>query len=187
MNANLTKFYAAFTAFCASDRTVPDVKKHVPDMLAADFARTAEMWEYFAAADDTDPVFGDGMFRLFFAKSPKATVKLLTDVPAIRKIVYGLSPAVTEGDLLQIVADLLLSGKLADGEELIKCVLKNPNTAFGAYMKALVEKLFVEILKRSDNARIVMNRKLSALLLPYIAKIKTDERALLEQRIKEIN
>ena len=31
-----------------------------------------------------------------------------------------------------------------------------------------------------------MSRKLSALLLNYIAKIKTDERAMLEQRIKEL-
>ena len=54
-------------------------------------------------------------------------------------------------------------------------------------MKTLVEKLFVEILKKNNNTRIAVPKKVSALLLSHIAKIKTDERALLEQRLKEIS
>ena len=52
-------------------------------------------------------------------------------------------------------------------------------------MKRVLEQVFVELLKKNP-AKIEMSKKLSTLLLTYIRNIKTDERAMLEQRIREI-
>lgn len=47
--------------------------------------------------------------------------------------------------------------------------------------------MFIEILKKSADKKIVMNKKMQALLLSHIAKIKTEEKALLQQRLREIS
>ena len=52
-------------------------------------------------------------------------------------------------------------------------------------MKELLERVFIEILKKNPSKKLEMSRKLATLLLSYVSKIKTDERAMLEQRIRE--
>lgn len=187
MNANQIKFYKTLADFFRAEQTAANVKKYMTALNTLDTNRAAEVWEYLATAYETETVYCDTVFRIFYDKSAKNTVKVLTSVPAIRKMVFGLSAHVGDEDMLTIESDLILGNKLADAEEILKCIVRNPNAHFGKYMKKLVERLFIEILKKNGNARIAMSRKTCTLLLTYIAKIKTDERALLEQRIKEIN
>ena len=186
MNANRIRFYNLFAEICR-EPSASKLTKNMSALAGLDFAAAAEVWDYFATVNPDDPIYGEEVFRLFYSKSAKATVKLVKENPSIRKSVFGLSPSVAEGVLLSVVSDSLLSGKTEEADELIRCVFKNASVTFGAYMKALVEKLFVEILKKNNNSRIVINKKVTAPLLSHIARIKTDERALLEQRLKEIN
>ncbi len=187
MNANRIKFFSLFAELSRAPADAVYIGKYMKALLALDYAAAAEVWEYLTSVYPDNPLYGDMVFRLFYAKSPKAAVKFVKETPSVRRSVFGLSDKAGEGELLGIVAEALLAGKTDDADELIRCVAKNASVPFGPYMKTLVEKLFVEILKKNNNTRIAVPKKVSALLLSHIAKIKTDERALLEQRLKEIS
>ena len=81
--------------------------------------------------------------------------------------------------------DLLSNNKTDPAEDIFKCVVKNERIAYGPFMKELLERVFIEILKKNPSKKLEMSRKLATLLLSYVSKIKTDERAMLEQRIRE--
>ena len=75
--------------------------------------------------------------------------------------------------------------KTAPAEEFFKCLVKNERIAYGPFMKTLLERVFIELMKKNPAKKMEMPRKLGTLLLAYIAKIKTDEKAMLEQRVRE--
>ena len=78
-----------------------------------------------------------------------------------------------------------MGNKTDVAEEYFKCLVKNERIAYGPFMKEVLERLFIEILKKNPAKRVEMSRKLSSLMTTYIGKIKTDERSMLAQRVKE--
>ena len=196
MNAAQLKFLQMFADFARIDiNDTAAVEKQFKSFLNQDYSRAVDLWDYVLATYEsklTDPkvaqVFGVKLYKLFKAKSAPKAQKLLLDDPYVRRAIFQYGPNYGDGEFFNLVVDLCVMNKTAQAEEIFKCAVKNTNSkqTFGAYMQSVVERLFIEILKRSTSKRVEMSRKLSALLLNYIAKIKTDERAMLEQRIKEL-
>lgn len=197
MNSAQLKFFQMFADFARSDiEDAKSLEKSVKGFLALDYPRAVDVWEYLTAtyeAELADPakalLYGDSIYKIFKSKAASKVSKTIMDVPSVRRAVFQYCPNIGEGDYFNMLVDLLVMNKVAAADEILKCVSKNTNNVmgYGPYMKAVLERLFIEILKRSDTKRIEMSRKLSALLLGYISKIKTDERAMLEQRIRELN
>ena len=194
MNAKQLKFLSTFEQMCAADPlTETAAKKFFPAFLNIESAMDADVWDYLAktyenniaAIRDLGAFFGDNVLDLFYKKAASRVVKIFADAPAVRRVVYQYAPLAADGTAFGILVDLLAGNKTDAADEILKCLVKNERIAYGAFLKAVLERLFIEILKKNPAKKIEMPRKTATLLLTYIAKIKTDERAMLEQRIRE--
>ena len=168
------------------------LQKSMKGFLDLDYALAVETWDYLVTTRESELIndkklaatIGEMMFGVFYARASTKCVKAVCDVPSIRRAVYQHSPEAGKGDNFNILVDLLSGGKIDAADEILKCLIKNERIRFGETMKRVLEQLFIELLKKNP-AKIEMSKKLQTLMLTYIKKIKTDERAMLEQRIRE--
>lgn len=199
MTGKQLKFLKQFASLSRAD-AVTDEKALTDNMkafLELDYALALDVWEFLTIdkegtlADDKDvaAVFADKLYKMFAAKSAARAVKAVTELPSVRKAVFQYSPSACKGVFFNIAVDFAVAAKVPVCDEILKCVSKNTamDMTFGQYMKALVERMFIEILKKSADKKIVLSKKMQALLLSHISKIKTEERPLLEQRLREIS
>lgn len=197
MNAKQLKMYGLFEKMCRSELfTAPKEFTLAMNQYAdIDFLGAVDVWEYFFVTNEkylTDKnkamLLSDVMFSLFYGKSPARIIKAVFDTPTLRSAVFTYCTDLSKGDVFTVMAELLATNKVVQAEEALKCIIKNEflGAKYGAYMKDLIERVFIELLKKSDSKRVEISKKLAALLNNYIAKIKTDERAMLAQRIKEL-
>ena len=194
MNPKQLKYHSLFEQMAQSDpMTEASAKKFLPQFMTLDFQLALDVWDYLCTTREellmkdknAGLLLGDNALDLFYRKSAPKPVKCLFETPAVRRAVFQYSPTANDGIAFNALVDVLVANKTAYAEEAFKCLVKNERIAYGPFMKALLERVFIEILKKSTSKKLEMNRKLAALLLTYIGKIKTDERAMLEQRIRE--
>lgn len=195
MNSKQLKFLQTFSSL--SNVNVLDDKKAfyqcIKTFLDIDYQMAVDVWEYISityendmiATKDNSAILASGVFDLFYEKSSVKCAKAINELMPIRKAVYQYSPDCNNGGSFNILVDLLLSNKTTEAEEIFKFLVKNERIHYGKMFKAALERLFIEILKKNPAKKIEMSRKLTDLLLRYIAKIKTEEKALLEQRVRE--
>ncbi|MCI9031660.1 MAG: hypothetical protein HFK09_03945 [Clostridia bacterium] len=199
MNPKQMKFLKQFASLSRVD-AVTDSKAFLANMkafLELDFMSAVDVWEFMTTdkegtlAEDKEvaTVFADKVFDMLSKKNGARTVKTVLDTPSIRRAVFQYSPSADKGIFFDIAVDIAVNAKVAVLDEILKCMAKNTSTesTFGQYMKHLIERLFIEILKKSPTKQIYLNKKMTTLLLSHISKIKTEERPLLEQRIREIS
>ena len=194
MNAKQLKYLQTFAQYVQDGLTDEKAtKKHLSSLLQLDYALALDTLDYvctaceqeIAASEDLGDLFGTAIFTLFYEKNAQRTVKALLELPQVRKAVFSYSPSADKGLAFSLLIDALVGNKTDIAEEYFKCLVKNERIAYGPFMKEVLERLFIEILKKNPAKRVEMSRKLSALMMTYIGKIKTDERAMLAQRIKE--
>ena len=194
MNAKQLKYLSVFENMAKADILAEETaKKYFPTLLNLDYALALDVWDYvcttreekLAANKELGRIFGGTVFELFYKKGATKTVKAFADAPVLRRTVFQYSPAASEGAAFTLMADLLAANKTDAADEIFKCLVKNDRIAYGPYMKALLERVFIELMKKNPAKRMEMPRKLATLLLTYVAKIRTDERPMLEQRIRE--
>lgn len=194
MNAKQLKFYSLFEDMSKADVLLDaTAKKFMTSFLNLDFALALDVWDYvctahegkLAQSKETAETYGSVVLDMFVKKGAPKTVKAINDLPAVRKAVYQYALVPDGGTAFGILVDLLSANKTDAADEIFKCLVKNERIEYGPLLKAVLERLFIEILKKNPSKKIEMSRKLSALLLSYVQKIKTDERAMLEQRIRE--
>ncbi|MCL2798176.1 MAG: hypothetical protein FWD58_09025 [Firmicutes bacterium] len=195
LNAKGLRYFELFEAFLRIDIESDKIgcAKAVRNLLDLDYAAAVDIWEYMATTREekfanneklADAVCFD-FFNQFYARASSKCIKAATEIPVLRRAVLQHSKKACTENSLTMLSDLLISLKLLPSEDILKCVLKNEKTHYGKTLKSIVERVFADLLKKNP-ARIQMPKPLAELLLTYIRKIKTDERALLEQRIKEI-
>jgi hypothetical protein len=195
MTAKELKFLQMFETFVKTDFLADKnlLARAAKSFMDLDYQIAADLWEYLAttregeAAKDkrTAELLGQTLFEAFYARSSVKCIKAITDTAPIRRAVYQYSPAACSGDNFIVLTDILAANKIEQGDAILGALIKNERVSFGECLKRAIERVFIELLKKNP-AKIEMNRKLSALLFTYIKRIKTDERAMLEQRIKEI-
>ena len=194
MNAKELKYLSLFEQMCKGDFLTEAVaKKSFTSFLNLDFSLALDVWDYVCSAheeevansEQTSALFGGIILDMFYKKGMQKTVKALADLPSVRRAVFSYSPEADKGVPFNILVDLLSNNKTDPAEDIFKCVVKNERIAYGPFMKELLERVFIEILKKNPSKKLEMSRKLATLLLSYVSKIKTDERAMLEQRIRE--
>ncbi len=196
MNAKQIKFLTIFSKLskCIDNMTESAFTTHFKSLLALDYTLACDAWEYFCTTLETEStknstcahVLGEAVFNLFYDHAPSKCAKVIYDIPVIRRTVFQYNKKAFEGYGFSILVDTLMANKIAEGEELLKLLTKKSVKDYGKIMLALQDRIFIEILKKNPNKKIEMPKKLSTLLLTYIAKIKTSEKSMLEQRIREI-
>lgn len=198
MNVKQMKFLKQFAELSRTD--LVGEKELLAQMKAfaeLDFQSAVDVWEYLttdredkiAADGKVAKIFADSVYKLLSAKNALKAVKAVTELGSVRRAAFQYSPSADSGSFFDIAVDFTVQGKAPLVDEILKCVAKNTamKSEIGPYLKALVERVFIEILKKSPTKQISMSKKMTALLLSHIAKVKTEERPLLEQRIREIS
>ena len=194
MNAKELKFLELFEEFLTIDIVADKIalSKSIKKLMDFDYTMAQNVWEYLSSAKE-DKLVKDANFanavgfeilNLFYAKAMQKCVKSIVDVASIRRVVYQYNAKSAEDKALQIIVDLLVANKLPASDEIFKCLVKNSSIHYGQAIKLILEKVFIELLKKNPT-KIMMSAKLADLFLTYIRKIKTEEKAMLEQRIKE--
>ena len=194
MNPKQLKYLTLFEQMGKNEPVSEEsVKKYFPAFINLDYALAVDVWDYLSTTREAEisakpeqaKLLGDSALDLFYKKVAQKAVKAIADLPAVRRAVYQYSPAAGSGTAFGILVDLLSANKTDQAEEIFKCLIKNERIQYGPVLKSVLERLFIEILKKNPSKKLEMSRKLATLLLSYVSKIKTDERAMLEQRIRE--
>ena len=194
MNAKELKFLELFEEFLQIDIITDKIalSKSLKKLMDFDYIMAQNVWEYLSSTKEDKlikdasyaSVIGYEFLNLFYAKAAQKCVKSIVDVAAIRRSVFQYNAKASDEKALQILVDLLIANKLPTSDEIFKSLAKNPHIHYGQSIKRILERVFIELLKKNPT-KIIMSAKLADLFLTYIRKIKTEEKAMLEQRIKE--
>ncbi|MDR2202627.1 MAG: hypothetical protein LBP26_07755 [Clostridiales bacterium] len=197
MNAKDLKFMLLFERFVKTDFLVDRkiLTKSMKGFLDLDYQAAVGVWDFLTTTREDELIndkriaqtLGEMMLQIFYERAPSKCTRAVTDTPAVRRAVFQHSPdaCAPESPSFLILTDLLAANKTAAGEEILRCVIKNDRIHYGDSMRRCIERVFIELLKKNP-AKIDMNKKLNLLLTAYVKRIRTDERAMLEQRLKEI-
>jgi hypothetical protein len=106
---------------------------------------------------------------------------------ALSKLIYGVSPLSCTGANLSFLASLVVGGKIAEAEEILKLVKNNPTGDFSDRMKVVVDMVFVLSMGKTGAKKATLNHKQTILLFDFVSKMKTGAtKNLLTQRLKEL-
>lgn len=196
MNAKNLKFMQLFENLVSVDYTAnkEHTLKSIKKLMDLDYLLAVDVWDYIATVKE-DTIIKDNAFnviatedilKVMYNQASTKCIKAINDTASIRKIIYQYSSKAVDGYAYECLATLMVGNKLVQAEEILKFLVKNEQCQkqFGAMLKKLLEHIFVELLKKNPS-KIDMPKKLCTLLLTYVNKVKTDEKALLIQRINE--
>lgn len=199
MTAKQLKFYQilkkvnTLNVFTEMDKLLDSMKQ----VINLDYYAATELWEFLILDNESKlqkdiplaAVLCDKISQVFETKALTKYVKTLSENPVICRAAYTYSPSCyVRPESVSHLVTYLVPAKIDDAAEILSCANKNTSNkaTFGEFMKAVVEKLFIELLKKADDGRVRINRKTAALVQEYINKIKGPEKALLTQRLKEV-
>jgi len=193
MDKKQLEFLKQFENLCKLDylKDPKIIAKFFDNILAINFSLAGDSWEYFATVNEEfivkdkklTALFSDELLSKFTKSNERMTAKLLIDSAVIRRTVYQYG---TFTDLaFNYAVAQFAAGKADNGEEMLKHIVKNDNIDFGPTLKRIMEKMFSDILAKTG-APPKLSRKMEDVLLNYIGKVKTDERAMLRQRVREL-
>jgi len=196
MNAKQIKYYEILSEFFASDMLkTAAVDKYFGAMLKLDYTAAEELWEFMLIRNDADlknsavtALYIDRVYSLFTAAGATKALKTVTDNPVISRAIFQFSPSAADGELFMLPVNLLVSGKVDIVDGILKLVSKNTvmNMTFGQYMVKFLDRFFIEMMKKNAQRKVELNRKQATFLTSVVQKVRGDERAMLIQRVKEV-
>lgn len=196
MNAKQVKYFEIVSEFFASDILKPAaVDKYFGEMLKHDYAAAEDLWEFMLIKHDADlknqafaALYIDRVFTMFFKFNQAKAIKTVTERPTVMRAVFGFSPSAATGDMFAIPINLLVAGKVDIVDGIFKNAIKNEamKPAFGGYMVAFLDRFFIEMMKKDAQRKVKLSSKQTALLTGTVQKVRGDERAMLIQRVKEV-
>jgi len=145
------------------------------------FSRQEKIFDNEGIRKDVTNTF----LKKLYAANKNKTVKVILQTPLLIKGFYTLGEPF-EGAAIEILTDLLCSGKTAQADAVLKALYKN---TYGEYNKGMVTvfEMYIQKLKEKQNKMVpVLEKKTVKLLTEHIEKIKGPEKPLLLQRIKEM-
>lgn len=195
MNAKEIKFLQLFEAFSKKDymHDLDALKSSMKAFINLDYSYALIIWEYVAAVHESflgvskeaDAVISDAMFAFLSNKNESKIFKALLENETLNKISYQYTMHALSDSRFENFCSLILSGKFAVTDKLIGYLNKNTYISYGAFLKKAFDYIIVELLKKNP-AKIEMSKKLKDYLCAAVKKVRTDEKALLEQRLREI-
>lgn len=199
MDSKVLSFFNAFTKFAKEDiESNPDaILTFFKSVIKLDYERFIDCWEYVITKNDKllsreyfDKILTIDTLTMARDKNSLKTTKAIVANPVIAKAIYTDSMYACTDASLELLVGLLITQKLSEADVILKLIQKNTaaKKPFGQFMVEITDKLFFELLKKQGNVslKVDMPKKLAQLLTAYISKIRGPERALLEQRIREI-
>lgn len=169
----------------------------IKQAIALDYYAAIELWEFLILDNEEKltkdiplaSVICDKIAEVFESKAGAKYAKTITENPAICAAAYQYSPSCfVREESINLIAGYLASAKTEQAGDILSCAYKNTSNkvSLGDFMKAVIEKLYIEMLKKSSDGKIRLSRKVLEQLLDYVGKLKGPEKALLTQRLKEV-
>lgn len=196
MNAKQIKYYDLMSELFTSDMLkAATVDKIFGAVLKLDYVYAEDLWEYMLVRFDAKlkdkavaELYVDRVFDLFCAAALPRALKTVNERATVQRAVFGFSPTADEGEIFSLPVNLLLANKIDTVDAIFKNLSKNElmSVSFGGYLVKFLDKFFIELMKKNSQHKVELNRKQSTLLMSYAQKVKTDEKAMLVQRIKEV-
>lgn len=198
MDNKKAKYIDAIFSYFSTDLTRDNnaVQTLLDELCGIEINEAFSMWEYLLIRQEkklTEPKSIEMLITRpleFLNGKSNRTPKMVLDTPMFLKALYFYNPS-PAGDIpLDIAIYGLMAGKYKESEEIFKHLQKNTASGktYGENMRIIIEKLFFEILKKKGGAskKADLPKKLYDLLNQYIKKISGPEKALLEQRLREV-
>ena len=125
-------------------------------------------------------------FSALLAENRAKVVRTVLASPVLVRGFFTLNERVYSGETLDILVTFLEGAKVAEADTLLKAIFKNERVSFGAGMQTIIETYFARLMEKQNTKKPELPKKLVPLLQDYIGKIKTEEKFLLTQRLKEV-
>lgn len=173
------------------------IKIFFDKLLAVGLGEAVEYYCYLTAKHQNDYIKNeqfaaalcDGVFSQMYKKEGQRALKALGDDPEFLRSVYTYSSAAADGELLEYLLNAVYTQKFDRAQDIMRALMKNKRIdGFGQAMKALADSVITEAFRRAakEGKKASLPRSVSAFLLESAQRIKSTERAVVEQRIKEI-
>ena len=195
MNAKELKKYSLISEIGNSDVGDSKLPALFKELGAIDFVVASEMWEYMLTTH-VARLFDIGVssniegeiFATLLKISEVKTKTLFTENPTLLKLIYGSASTSAMGENLDFVTGLILGSKIDAADQILTFVAgnKHANMDFGDRLKAIIDNVFETYCKKTGARVPQLNRKQTMLLLEHALKVKGPNKALLSQRIKEL-
>ena len=163
------------------------------ELSGIDFTTAFEVWEYKMGLCQNElgkPEVAlsleERVFAMFMNTSETKTRQLFLESLPLFKLVYGTSLTSATGCNLAFLTGLILSSKINEADEALRCMKSNITGDFGERMRAVFESVINTYCAKAGVKKAELNKKQKTLLLDYIGKIKGSNKAVLTQRIKEL-
>ena len=193
MNAKKLRQYGLIIELsktAAGDAKLPML---LAELCTVDFVSAFEMWEYMLAQYQSQlndasicANIEDKPFGMFMRISETKARQMLCDSQPLQKLVYGTTATAAAGNNLAFVVNLILSNKLDEADEMLRCLKNNPNIDFNEKMRVVIDNLFATYCTRNAVKVPVFNKKQVKMLTSHIEKVRGPNKALLTQRLKEL-
>lgn len=140
------------------------------------------MWEYKIGQEHNVVASG---FALFNGVSESKTRAAFIESSPMQRLVYS-SPEAGIPTVIEYLAGLVLANKLDAADECLAKLRSNAHIDFNEVLRTVVDTTFAMYCQRNNTRVPTFNKKQKTLLVNYIDKIKGPNKALLQQRMKEI-
>ena len=193
MNAKKTRQYNLIIEIAATDAADAKLPTLLAELCATDFTTAFEMWEFMLAQSQAQ--LGDAEvcvnieekpFSMFLRISETKTRQLFCESLPLQKLVYGNCATGGTSHNLGFLVNLVLSNKLDNADECLRCLKSNSAVDFNEKMRIVVDSVFSTYCARNNVKVPVLNKKQVKLLLSYVEKVRGPNKALLTQRLKEL-
>jgi hypothetical protein len=160
--------------------------------LNYDFDTAVNLWEYllekyekvFCVVKNANTALSTDTLKLFYDKSLTKTLKMLSENAVIKKYLLTLSNAAFDEVIKNTVAQAIMGNRTENADEFLKFLCRHEE--FG---KIMIDILVIirEKLLLKDSKTLRLTNKQATYLNAFAAKIKTSDKAVVLQRIKEMS
>jgi len=193
MNSKDIKKYGLIAQIVNTKPESAELITMLTELTNIDFTTGFEVWEFILTACQKDlgkPEIAKNIeakaFEMFLNASETKTKQLLIASDPLMRLVYGSCATSCTGVNLSMLTQIILAAKIEAADVMLAAVRSNTTGDFGERMRIIVDNVFKTYCESKGVKKCELNRKQSALLLEYCAKIKGPNKMLLTQRIKEL-
>ncbi len=160
--------------------------------LNYDFDTAVNLWEYllekydkvFCAIKQANAALSTDTLKLFYDKSLSKTLKMLSENAVIKKYLLTLSSAAFDEVIKNTVAQAVMGNRTENADEYLKFLCRHEE--FGKIMIEILTAIREKLLLK-DTKYLRLTNKQATYLNVYATKIRTSDRAVVLQRIKEMS
>ena len=200
MDAKTKKIFSGIfkTAQTDFDGDVKSLTDGICETMETDFETGIRLWEFclekfekpYLADSAVNCALSAAVFdRIADKFGESKAIKTLLENNALKKAFLMQSDSLGDYHFVEICVNFLVAQKTEELDEMFRLMQKNTisRQTYGQTMKRITERFFDVLAQKHGVKNFRLSKKQIQILTEHIEKIKGPEKALLLQRIKELN